>query len=1091
VKSLILLTTLLCVPAGFLHALVGAGGQSSEGELLAHSGDAYVRHTGTTWMLGTAKVEKTLQLKDDHFFLVSFKDQQAHHEYIQGPSDPIRLELDGREVTGSSERWMLVDAHSETLQQGELSLRITLRNDAIELTEHFIVYPNESIIQESSTIKNISDRDVTIADPYFLQMSLLQKEHSAIDFSYMTGGICVWGSWILKTQPLTTDYHRHFDATDRPECLPGKPCTEKWQMGSSIYAPIQAFYDRQSKGGLFIGWDYLGRWASDVGNYRGAPVYVSLMVSGYKQQLSPGASINMPWAFTGVFDNDLDDMGNQLLDYQYRYKWDYTRDAYFPAIQMLGYWWNGASDYDPKHLRMDVEPISTYRKVFRMADLMRYVGADIFWRDYGWWDIAGDWNGPDFFETGRYLSKYNMKQTIYTIVYDAQQGSRVVHDHPDWLIVRDSGWGEGDFAAQYVLDQSKPGVIDWELALLQEQVRRWGAFEWRKDDSPLHHLNYDYTLMLSQDQNFRHLLKSFLDRNPQNAFHGCDGGGNDLSYEVLRMAVAWQLSDGCVGRYRNYYASYLFPPDKILNMPDDWDPDKFNKEEWRGLLWSSFPMTGDTLDPTKREQLRILIDIYHYLANKGVVGRWVKVYHPSINGDTPDWYLQRMSADNLRGVIMPAHDLKTPITIFPKGLLPDKEYDISFQESTQTQKRRGSDLMTNGIAFESVPDGELIYFGLPMHPRSPADKTPPSPPSNVMKTVGTNMNIIGVEITWSPAHDDNWISYYNVYRNGDLIDKVAKGTYYFDHSAGADLAAIYKVQAVDGSGNVSPEQEASGEKGTPAFVVDDTSDQVSYTGTGWAHEHRTWAHSGTESVSRQSGDSMEIKFEGNFVTLYGRLGDSMGRADVFIDQKLDHTIDTYDADEIPNMPIYTRTFSSIAKHTFKIVVRGDHQWRSSDAWVVIDALQIGRSPVHVVEDVPGFGVDYIGSGWQHSKKWLPPADAAGSQASGDSLSWTDHPGDIAQYSFEGTGITLIGKRCPSCGMADIYVDGGLETRVDTYAPEFNHFRINAQGLWQVPVFEKTWITSGKHTIKVVASQEKNMLSSDRLVYLDAFQVSGR
>jgi len=29
-------------------------------------------------------------------------------------------------------------------------------------------------------------------------------------------------------------------------------------------------------------------------------------------------------------------MGNQLLDYQYRYKWDYTREEYFPAIRMLG-----------------------------------------------------------------------------------------------------------------------------------------------------------------------------------------------------------------------------------------------------------------------------------------------------------------------------------------------------------------------------------------------------------------------------------------------------------------------------------------------------------------------------------------------------------------------------------------------------------------------------------------------------------------------------------------------------------------------------------------------------------------------------------
>ena len=102
---------------------------------------------------------------------------------------------------------------------------------------------------------------------------------------------------------------------------------------------------------------------------------------------------------------------------------------------------------------------------------MRYVGADIYWRDYGWWDIAGDWNGPDFQETGRYLAKYGMRQTIYTIVYDAEQGSKVVTDHPDWTIRRG-----GNFAGQYYLDQSKPGVTEWELNVFEQTGSEVGRF---------------------------------------------------------------------------------------------------------------------------------------------------------------------------------------------------------------------------------------------------------------------------------------------------------------------------------------------------------------------------------------------------------------------------------------------------------------------------------------------------------------------------------------------------------------------------------------------------------------------------------------
>ena len=594
----------------------------------------------------------------------------------------------------------------------------------------------------------------------------------------------------------------------------------------------------------------------------------------------------------------------------------------------------------------------------------------------------------------------------------------------------------------------------------------------------------DYTPMLAQDQKFRQLLRNFLDENPGNSFHGCNGGGNDIGYEALRMATAWQYSDGCVGRYRDYYTSYLFPPDKLVNMPDNWDPAKYNKQEWRGLLWSSFPMTGDTLDPDKLEGLRTLIDIYHYLAKEGVVGRWVKIYHPPVTGDTPDWYLQRMSRDNRKGIIMPGHAIKSPIKIFPRGLLRAEKYNVSYQESLATEDRSGSDLMANGISFQTVPDGELVYLNLPMHPGSSADKIPPTGPSHVVKGMGTNMGYAGVELTWLPGADNNWISYYQVFRNGVAIDKVSKGTYYFDHSAGTDLAARYDVATVDGSGNASDRVEAQGETKAQNLVLDDASRDLKYSGSGWKHEATVPAvFEGTQSETRESGDAVEYAFQGNRITWYGRLGNAMGKADVLIDGKLDQTVDTYDADEIPNVAVYSRTFPSVGDHSVKILARGDHNWRSSDSWVPIDALQVGKSPCEVIEDTPGKGVEYGGSGWKHGQGW--------SRASGGSLSWTGKPGDTAEFSFFGDGITWVGKLCLLCGTADVYVDDKLQTRVDTYAPDSHRFRTNYEGGWQVPVFAKSWPEPGRHTIRIVVTNLKNMLSEGHMIYLDSLQVSGQ
>jgi hypothetical protein len=111
-----------------------------------------------------------------------------------------------------------------------------------------------------------------------------------------------------------------------------------------------------------------------------------------------------------------------------------------------------------------------------------------------------------------------------------------------------------------------------------------------------------------------------------------------------------------------------------------------------------------------------------------------------------------------------------------------------------------------------------------------------------------------------------------------------------------------------------------------------------------------------------------------------------------------------------------------------------------------------------------------------------------SRAFSEDVSWTSEEGNSINYSFRGNNIVWIGKLCPRCGMADVYVDGKLEARIDTYNPDFHPFRIDAQGGWEVPVFEKSWMAAGEHTIKIVVQKDRNMLSEGSEVYLDAVQV---
>ncbi|MHB0998907.1 MAG: alpha-amylase family protein [Armatimonadota bacterium] len=707
-----------------------------------------------------------------------------------------------------------------------------------------------------------------------------------------------------------------------------------WMPGSSSYAPWYALYGRDTKQGLVIGWDYFGHWSASVES-KDDSVSVSMRVAGHDQTLAPGESVTTPKVFTGLFRDDLDNAGNELLDWQYRYLWDYTREGWFPAIRMLGYWWNGTA------WKLDLpssgwaggngDADSAFRKVFRLADFMRYIGADVYHRDHGWWDKAGDWNGPDFRTMGSYLRKHDMGQLIYAFIYSVDPQWSMLKKHPEWAA--------GEFLGSPTLDMSRRDVVEFLKDQLDGFVEKWGPFEWRNDSFNTTPRDGDDTPMLGQDEGFREILQYWLDKHPDCAFQAVNGGGNYAGYDYIRYSSCIQFTDGGVGLLSNYYTSLLFPPDKVCHMPDLWNPDNYDKSTFRGLLSLCFDMTGETTDPAKLEMLREQIDIYHYLENHGVVGRWVKVYRPIIEGDDPTMYFQRMSGDMKKGIIITKHRVPGAVTIKPKGLLPGENYTISFQESGDTRRRTGSDLMEHGIYLDNVKPGELIYLNMPMHPGSKQDTVAPTAPSKVRKQSAENMGYPGVELSWNPGTDNNWVSYYEVLRSGKVIDKVAKGTYYFDHSVGADPGAVYAVRTVDGAGNISRETTADGPDAKPAVIFDDT--QLSFTGD-WQHktgEHP--AHEGTLSFADKKGASAELSFEGRKVTVFTKLGLDHGKAAISIDGGPAEIVDTYSADDIWGVGIYQKSLSP-GKHTIRIQVTGEHGKYAKGTFVYLDGVRVDQ-----------------------------------------------------------------------------------------------------------------------------------------------------
>ncbi len=107
---------------------------------------------------------------------------------------------------------------------------------------------------------------------------------------------------------------------------------------------------------------------------------------------------------------------------------------------------------------------------------------------------------------------------------------------------------------------------------------------------------------------------------------------------------------------------------------------------------------------------------------------------------------------------------------------------------------------------------------------------------------------------------------------------------------------------------------------------------------------------------------------------------------------------------------------------------------------------------------------------------------ANTAASGGSYASSRTAGARTTFTFSGTSLIVLGMRSTAGGLADVHLDGVLQTSttpVSFYA---------ASTQWQVPVWSRTGLTSGTHTVRITPRGTRATGSTDAYVNVDAFQV---
>ncbi|MEV6949641.1 beta-galactosidase [Streptomyces sp. NPDC051172] len=118
------------------------------------------------------------------------------------------------------------------------------------------------------------------------------------------------------------------------------------------------------------------------------------------------------------------------------------------------------------------------------------------------------------------------------------------------------------------------------------------------------------------------------------------------------------------------------------------------------------------------------------------------------------------------------------------------------------------------------------------------------------------------------------------------------------------------------------------------------------------------------------------------------------------------------------------------------------------------------------------------SALQYSGSWSHVADQ--NYTGGDykhTESFSSKAGDSLTVPFDGTAIRWIGSKTNNHGNADVYLDGTKVATVD-----------DSGGESQAVIFQKTGLTAGSHTLKIVVAGNHSSGSTDNYVSIDAIDV---
>ena len=604
-------------------------------------------------------------------------------------AEPSVFDLVGNAIVDGSKqqlRWKYKDGIMDKTDGQKVTIRFICEQPALELTSVWHARPGRGPVHHSMRITNKSNKPVTLFEQptFHLDIAGPAGDSTLTLWTFHTDGHLPDAKGVYK------------DKVTHPFCR------QVLTLPDNQYQFIPyAVFDACGKHGVYMGieWTYCRIAISALDGDRPGTVRVrGGEFEGFKIDVAPGETFDVPPGFVGTYAGDVDDAGNSLRRYLFNHSMPdiVRRDTTYPKLQ-----WNAFFATGDKPGNWN----SVEAKYYPLVDDIAPLGFEEVMLDVGWW--KGDTRADD-----------------------------PVADPVDWP----SGMAK---AADYAHKAGLRFGLYWakgeEMATTEGRERRlrdvkrlfeeYKADIWRSDHTGGPVVGASYASV----SGFYAMLDQLHKELPNFQWENCCGGGEIKDFGSMQRGVKIFLTDKYEEidvRQAFYDGSFAFPPAQLMGclgteVKKHYHPQpgpvgmkyafrtmSMGAPEW----FLDAPNGGNGSPPwTEEEKAAVKAAVETYKTRIRPLVRSADLYHILPRPDGKNWdgiqYYDPATRKGVTYLFKPAAGTDT-MNIKFRGVEPKTIYRVTFEDGTNPPvEKRGEELTRGiGITLKGAPVSELVFL---------------------------------------------------------------------------------------------------------------------------------------------------------------------------------------------------------------------------------------------------------------------------------------------------------------------------------------------------------------------------------------------